>query len=270
MKKILIVLFSLWSVCGFCQHVIRPSLDWGVSVSDITATDSIKAVTGTFSDAIRGSGITIFSMPDDVTADSIVHYENGVLKRILFSTLIDTTNIVFWYDTIPGGKVISRYGAGLLLALRAPLASPTFTGSVVVSNVSSLTNSGTTYLDSTVYFGDDGSTKDWKVLIQQQVGNPHGRAVFKNLADVYLQDKAGTGDVQIIQRDTTSSEVVANLLNIGTVSTTVTVLTPKIQCSGTDTTGHGSTANLGTIMFYNGNFYGLIAGDPPSWAKLNP
>ena len=42
-----------------------------------------------------------------------------------------------------------------------------------------------------------------------------------------------------------------------------------IMLDGTDTTGVGSSAKVGTIQYYNGNFYGLKAGTPPTWVQLN-
>lgn len=41
------------------------------------------------------------------------------------------------------------------------------------------------------------------------------------------------------------------------------------KLTATDTTGVGSTANIGTMMYYDGHFYGLIAGAPPTWNQLD-
>jgi len=43
----------------------------------------------------------------------------------------------------------------------------------------------------------------------------------------------------------------------------------RMYLSGHDTTGVGSTANVGTIKYYNGHFYGLIPGTPPLWKQLD-
>lgn len=42
-----------------------------------------------------------------------------------------------------------------------------------------------------------------------------------------------------------------------------------IKLTAGDTTGIGSTANVPMIMYFNGHFYGLIGGTPPTWEKLN-
>lgn len=42
-----------------------------------------------------------------------------------------------------------------------------------------------------------------------------------------------------------------------------------ITFSGKDTTGLGSTANVGKMLYYNGHFYGLKAGAPPTWIQLD-
>jgi hypothetical protein len=52
------------------------------------------------------------------------------------------------------------------------------------------------------------------------------------------------------------------------------IITPRLNAKKigvipTDTSGVGSTANIGMIMYYNGNFYGLKAGSPPTWVQLN-
>jgi hypothetical protein len=79
-----------------------------------------------------------------------------------------------------------------------------------------------------------------------------------NLSDINIQNKAGTGAVEIIERDTTGSVALANVRNIR-----------LIQQTGTDTAGIGSTATIGTIMYFNGHFYGLKAGTPPTWTQLD-
>jgi hypothetical protein len=47
------------------------------------------------------------------------------------------------------------------------------------------------------------------------------------------------------------------------------VSSPKIKQVATDTAGIGSTANVGTMMYFNGHFYGLKAGTPPTWVQLD-
>lgn len=54
-----------------------------------------------------------------------------------------------------------------------------------------------------------------------------------------------------------------------TIQSTGVVQIPKIQQTATDTTGMGSTANIGMMMYYNGHFYGLKGGTPPTWVQLD-
>jgi hypothetical protein len=74
---------------------------------------------------------------------------------------------------------------------------------------------------------------------------------LKNIANINIQNKAGNGDVLVIQRDTTGSDAVANLSNLGTV-TAVTV-----GVSGTDTV---TAAPVGSICYR--------AADSTLWLKI--
>jgi hypothetical protein len=115
--------------------------------------------------------------------------------------------------------------------------------SSVVYNTGEAFNTGKMYFDSTLYYGDDGSTKDWKIWMEQQTGNPHGRIVFKNIANINIQNKAGTGDVLVLQRDTTNSTAMANLTNIRSVTLTA---------ASFDT----ATKTAGAIVYLGGVFFG--------------
>ena len=42
-----------------------------------------------------------------------------------------------------------------------------------------------------------------------------------------------------------------------------------VMMDGKDTSGVGSTAKIGIMQYYNGHFYGLIAGSPPLWKQLD-
>ena len=120
-----------------------------------------------------------------------------------------------------------------------------------------LNPAGRILADSTIYFGDDYK-KTWKRFAYQQVGIPASRLMLENIADISIQDKAGTGVTTVIQRDTSLTSAGVNHLNI-----------VKQVFLGKDTTGIGSTANIGTTLYYNGHFYGLIAGEPPVWKQLD-
>ena len=82
---------------------------------------------------------------------------------------------------------------------------------------------------------------------------------------------SGQGDYELYEMDqnvsTTSSPSFVTL-TVGTSTTTITI-TPKVKYVGTDTTGHGSTENVGLQMYFNGHFYGVIAGEPPIWKQLD-
>ena len=47
------------------------------------------------------------------------------------------------------------------------------------------------------------------------------------------------------------------------------VQVPKLKLPSTDTTGTGSTANIGALIYYNGHIYCLTAGSPPAWKQLD-
>ena len=116
MKKILIfTLFILIGLSGFSQ-VKRPTLDWGITVADITATDSINAATLTATANVRGLTLTLFGLSNDATADSVLTLEGGVVKKTAFSVIIDTTKVIFWYDTASVGKISTQYDLDTLVA----------------------------------------------------------------------------------------------------------------------------------------------------------
>jgi len=60
----------------------------------------------------------------------------------------------------------------------------------------------------------------------------------------------------------------AGVIAYATIDSTK-MIAPKFIATATDTTGVGSTANVGSMMYYNGHFYGLVAGSPPAWKQLD-
>ena len=145
--------------------------------------------------------------------------------------------------------------AGITVSGTAGTASLTVNGSHTVTGY--LNPQGPFYADSSLYFGCDYSNT-WMRFFYQQVGIPRSRWVIENMADYYIQAKNGLSQVLAIQRDTSLTESGVNHLNV-----------VKQVYLGKDTTGIGSTANIGTTLYYNGHFYGLIAGTPPVWKQLD-
>ncbi len=77
---------------------------------------------------------------------------------------------------------------------------------------------------------------------------------------------------------TGTSEIHLFTATAGTTGTTIHTPTEKITILGSgavrmalqDTTGIGSTANVGCLPIYkNGHYYGLVAGTPPTWKQLD-
>lgn len=122
----------------------------------------------------------------------------------------------------------------------------------VIPAAGSLVSSGKAYFDSTLYFGDD-NTNTWITWASQQMGTGgvKSRINIENMGNYSIQNKAGTGQVLVIQRDTTGSTAVANLTNLGAV-TAVTV-----GISGTDTV---TSAPVGSVCYR--------AADSTLWLKI--
>jgi len=91
---------------------------------------------------------------------------------------------------------------------------------IVAPAAGSISNAGRSYFDSTLYIGND-NTDTWLEWVTQQMGagGVRSRINMANMADYSIQDKAGTGQVLVIQRDTTGSTAKANLAAIKLATT---------------------------------------------------
>jgi hypothetical protein len=188
----------------------------------------------------------------DLTATTATVTTLAVTGEASTKTLT-TTGPVTASGDVTGGNLVTT--GNLSVTGTGATASLTVTGSHTVTGY--LNPQGPFYADSSLYFGCDYSNT-WMRFFYQQVGIPRSRGVIENMADYYIQAKNGLSQVLAIQRDTSLTESGVNHLNV-----------VKQVYLGKDTTGIGSTANIGTTLYYNGHFYGLIESTPPSWKQLD-
>jgi hypothetical protein len=286
MKKIFGIIFLLLSLTGFSQ-VVRPTTDWSISATNITLSGTLTATTasigtlGVTGTATVGStlGVTgaltaptlntgqganeLYDMDQNVQTTDSPSFTGVTVSTATITTLavtgeastqtLTTTGPVTASGDVTGGNLVTT--GNLSVTGIGATASLTVTGSHTVTGY--LNPQGPVYADSSLYFGCDYSNT-WMRFFYQQVGMPRSRGVIENMADYYIQAKDGLSQVLAIQRDTSLTESGVNHLNV-----------VKQVYLGKDTTGIGSTANIGTTLYYNGHFYGLIESTPPSWKQLD-
>lgn len=231
MKKIFIFLFAIVGLSSFGQ-VIRPTPDWYIVTGGLHV-GTLTATTAIITDA------TVTNLTATTATITTGAITNGTVTNLTATTATITT-----------------------LALTGTATTKTLTTTGDISATGAITSVGAFYADSSGYFGDD-KTNNWNRWFYQQVGSPASRLMLEHLGDISVQDKAGNGQVLAIQRDTTESTVKINIPNVKKVTAMM------VKTTATDTAGVGSTANIGTIMYYNGHFYGLKAGVPPTWVALD-
>ncbi len=97
--------------------------------------------------------------------------------------------------------------------------------------------------DSVSYFPSRTSgSATWLAWQVRQAGTPKCRMSLQNMANYSIQDKAGTGQVAIINRDTT----------LTTASVKLTAINRVVFIAATDTT----TKTAGSIVYIGGFFWG--------------
>lgn len=111
------------------------------------------------------------------------------------------------------------------------------------------------------------------VELLQSLHNSGGSTInfmYVNLNTYKFEMQSGIVDAEFKNTGNTLFSQTGNV-GIGTTSPTAKLhVNGAIQQSGTDTTGVGSTAHIGTWQYYNGHFYGLIPGSPnPTWKQLD-
>lgn len=78
-----------------------------------------------------------------------------------------------------------------------------------------------------------------------------------------------TSVTETILRGNTKSGAFQSGVITQTIIDSTRIATQKLKLTGTDTTGLGGTPNIGRMMYYNGHFYGVVAGVPPAWVQLD-
>lgn len=230
-----------------------------ISVFMILSAVGMAQLTGTYLKVYSKTTPVARSLPDS----TVIFVKNQAAFYMTTHAMTATQTVQYMIDssfilTIASGTssaTIADMSVTSVTASTATVSTLTVTGSHTVTGY--LNPQGPFYADSSLYFGCDYSNT-WMRFFYQQVGIPRSRGVIENMADYYIQAKNGLSQVLAIQRDTTLTESGVNHLNV-----------VKQVYLGKDTTGIGSTANIGTTLYYNGHFYGLIESTPPSWKQLD-
>jgi len=221
------------------------------SASGFTLSGNL-AVTG--SAAITGA-LTAPTLNTGQGANELYDMDQNVLttSNVTFGTVTATTSVAV------GSQVITQANTNKASFNNSvAIADTMFSyGNYVLGNSY---NSGTSavlgiqYFDSSIYYGCDYSN-NWMLLFVPEVGIPRYRMDLQNLADVSIQNKAGTGQVEILERDTTESTAKANLTNLKDVTGSGTLTMGKVTILS-DTV---VTDALWTIAKANGHVYVKIA-----------
>lgn len=196
------------------------------------------------------------TLPVTMTSGGVMGYNDQALtttSAVGFGTVTATTSVAV------GSQVITQANTNKASFNNSvAIADTMFSyGNYVLGNSY---NSGTSavlgiqYFDSSIYYGCDYSN-NWMLLFVPEVGIPRYRMDLQNLADVSIQNKAGTGQVEILERDTTESTAKANLTNLKDVTGSGTLTMGKVTILS-DTV---VTDALWTIAKANGHVYVKIA-----------
>ena len=161
------------------------------------------------------------------------------------------------------------------------ITSAGYVGIGTTNPSSQLHVSGSIRTDNNVYFGGAGYITNTALAFSSNgvvsLSNVNTSANSALSLGTYNLERMRITPTGLIGIGTTSPTTALQVSG-GAIKTGVTaysqldslrLYTPKVQFKGTDTTGVGSTANIGHIMYYNGHFYGLIAGTPPIWKQLD-
>lgn len=155
------------------------------------------------------------------------------------------------------GKLHGGYGAS--------------TGAAALELGQGRTDNGTAYID----FHGDTTNSDFGLRIIRNDG-VNGSAETKNQGDGDIKFvSVGSGDFVFrsdskdrLRLSTTELEVnVPTRVGVNTYSKLDSIALKL--ASEADTTGKGSSASVGKVMYYDGHFYGLIKGSPPEWKQLD-
>jgi hypothetical protein len=194
----------------------------------------------------------------DLTATTATVTTLAVTGEASTKTLT-TTGPVTASGDVTGGNLIT--GGNLSVSGTAGTGTMTVNGDISatgrITATGGITSTGTALFDSSGYFGDE-YTKNWNRWFYPQIGIPASRIVLENLSDLYIQNKAGTGQIQFGKRDTTGDNSVLNLLNLGTVTAGGSISGVGVNVNTSDTI---TDATVGTFCYR--------AADSTVWLKIN-
>lgn len=140
------------------------------------------------------------------------------------------------------GTASLKWGTGYINALTS--TTVTATGAISTSGSGYLAYGSVWLQDSVSYFPSRTSgAGSWLAWQLRQAGTPKCRMTLQNMADYSMQNKAGTGQIPVMTRDTVSAaDVTAQVKNVSHV----------ILTAVTDTT----TKTAGAIVYIGGFFFG--------------
>ncbi len=111
--------YATGSIHMASQEISQDNVNNILFNNSATATDTIKGGVVVSNTNIRGANATFTSLVDDATSDSLITIENGIFKRSAFSVIVDTSVVLFKYDTTHGtasAKIGTKYETDTLAA----------------------------------------------------------------------------------------------------------------------------------------------------------
>lgn len=127
-------------------------------------------------------------------------------------------------------------------------SSPSFV-SVNTDAAGYFLNGSKTLIDSAYYYPSRTSgSSTWLVWATRDPGTPKNRWKLQNLSTVSLQDKAGTGQIAIITRDTSGSVATAAIGNVSTITTQTISVTAGTITGTAAMRGHANFTNTEKVV----------------------
>ena len=146
-------------------------------------------------------------------------YINALVNKDSLEPLTNGTGYI--------GTTTHHFGTGYINTLNATTGNITNVASTTVttSGGSAYFAYGTTLLmDSVLYYPSRTSgSASWLPWMVRQAGTPRCRMNLQNMGDYSIQNKVGTGQVLVVQRDTSGTTAVINLPAVGTIAAAGTV-----------------------------------------------
>ena len=139
---------------GSTQYLWQTTINKINGEGSFEVPDTVKAGVLESTANIRGANLTLISLADDASADSLITIEDGVAKKSAFSVIIDTAQVLFKYDTTKeaaSAKIATKYDIDTTYNLIQPLIDQFWHGVQwdITSGATPLTKIGnTTYQTS--------------------------------------------------------------------------------------------------------------------------